>query len=160
MSIAGRIGRYLQSRGGQLVQKELEAKYGQQIGKVAKNGNKAFQRKAGNITTTTGLTWDNKVIAQVENTNDVVSGMTKKIRRNSDGDIVEVLHSGRATNFRNNVTENLETGEVKSKVLNVGNKDGKFQYQVTTTEIDRSGKVTSSVKDVKIKEKNSSIEKG
>jgi len=158
MSITGRIGSYLQSRGAQLVQKELEAKYGQQIGKVAKNGSRTFRRKVGNTTVTTGLNWDNKVIAEVTKEGDTIGGTTKKIRFNSDGDMVAVSHSRRATNFRNNVTENLETGEVKSKVLGTGVKDGKSQYQVTTTKIDKSGKVTSSVKDVKIKEKNNPIE--
>ena len=157
MSITGRVGRYLQSRGGQLVQKELEAKYGQQIGKVAKNGSKAFQRKVGNTTITTGLTCDNKVIAEVKNTDNIAGGITKKIRRNSDGDIVEVSYSKRATDFRNNVTENLETGEVKSKVLGIGVKDNHFEYQVKTTGIDKYGKVTSSTRGVKIKGKNSPI---
>ena len=158
MSITGRIGSYLQSRGGQLVQKELEAKYGQQIGKVAKNGSRTFRREVGNTTVTTGLNWDNKVIAEVPKEGDTIGGTTKKIRFNSDGDMVEVSHSRRATNFRNNVTENLETGEVKSKVFDIGAKDGHHQYQVTTTEIDKSGKVTSSARDVKIKGKNSPIE--
>ncbi len=158
MSITSRIGRYLESSGKQLVQKELEAQYGQQIGKVAKNGSRAFQRQVGNTTVITGLNWDNKVIAEVTKKEDTIGGTTKKIRFNSDGDMVAVSHSRRATNFRNNVTENIETGEVKSKVLDIGAKDGKPQYQVTTTKINKSGKVTSSVKDVKIKGKNNPIE--
>ena len=157
MSITGRIGSYLQSRGGQLVQKELEAKYGQQIGKVAKNGSRTFQRRLGNTTVTTGLNWNNKVIAEVTKEGDTLGGTTKKIKFNSDGDVIEVSHSRRATNVRNNVTENLETGQVKSKRFDIGAKDGHHQYQITTTGLDKSGKVTSSTSDVKIKGKNSPI---
>ena len=158
MSITSRISSAFRSYGEKQTLKELEAKYGQQIGKVAKNGNKTFQKKAANVTTTTGLTWDNKVIAEVENTNNVVSGISKKIKRNSDGDIVEVSHSRRATNYRNNVSENIETGEVKSKVLTYGTRDGHPQHQVTTTTIDKSGKITSDIKDVKINGKNYATE--
>ena len=158
MSISNRIGVFLQNRGGKLVQKELEKQYGQQIGRVASNGSKAFQRKVGNKTVTTGLSWDNKVIAEITKKGDKISGTTKKIKFNKDGDIVEISHSRRATNCRNNISENLETGEVKSKVLTYGYKDGHPQHQVTTTVIDRSGKVTSSTTDVKLNGKNYATE--
>ena len=158
MSISNRIGGFLQNRGNKIVQKGLEKQYGQQIGKVANNGSKAFQRKVGDTTVTTGLSWDNKVIAEVTKKGNKISGTTKKIRFNKDGDIVEVSHSRRATDYRNNVSEKLETGEVKSKVLDYGAKDGHPQHQVTTTIIDKSGKVTSSTTDVKLNGKNYATE--
>ena len=158
MSLTSRIGGFLQTRGENIIKKELEAKYGQQVGKVANNGSKTFQKKVGDTVITTGLTWDNKVISTVTHKGDNIQGITKKIRYNRDGDIVEVSHSRRATNFRNNVSENLETGEVKSKVLTYGTTDGHPQHQVTTTVIDSHGKESSSVRDVKIKGKNYATE--
>ena len=90
MTISGRIGSFLQTRGENIIKKELEAKYGQQIGKTAINGNKTFQKKVGDVTATTGLTWDNKVISKVTHQGGNIKGTTKKIRYNRDGDIVEV----------------------------------------------------------------------
>ena len=158
MSFFGRVGGFLQSRGENLVIKELESKYGFQIGKVANNGNKTFIKQVRNGTTTTGLTWDNKVISEVTHRGDNIKGTTKKIKYNRDGDIVEVSHSRRATNYRNNVTENLETGEVKSNVLTYGEADGHLQHQVTTRVIDSHGKINSFVRDVKINGKNYATE--
>ena len=157
MSISRRIGGILQNRGTALIEKELEAMYGERIGQVANNGNKAFQRTVGKTTTTTGLTWDNKVIAEVKTTNHApYASETRKIIRNKDGDIVEVSLSKRATNVRKNVRTNLETGEVESKILDTTGDN--FQYQVTTTNLDKNGKVSSSVKDVKVKGKNSPLD--
>lgn len=158
MSITGYIGKCIQKSGESLIQRELEATYGQQIGKVAKNGSKTFQRKKGNTTITTGLTRNNKVISEVTHKDEVIKGTTKKIKYNSDGDIVEVSHSRKATNYRNNVSENLETGEIKSKVLTYGSVDGHPQHQVTTTVVDSHGKVTSSTNNVKINGKNYATE--
>ena len=110
MSISGRIGGMLENCGKNFVKRELEAKYGQQIGKIANNGNKVYQKKVKNGTITTGLTWDNKVISKVTRQGDNIKGTTKKIRYNRDGDIIEVSRSTRATNYRGSVGENLETG--------------------------------------------------
>ena len=158
MSISGRIGGMLESCGKNIAKRELEAKYGQQIGKIANNGNKVYQKKVKNGTITTGLTWDNKVIAEVRHQGDNIEGTTKKIRYNRDGDIIEVSRSRRATNYRNSVSENLETGEVKSKVLSYGVTDNHPQHQVKTTVIDSDGKVKTTTKDVKINGKNYATE--
>lgn len=153
------IGNVFQKTGSRMIQKDLEAKYGQQIGKVSRSGNKVFQRKVGDSTITTGLTWDNKVISEVIHTGDKIKGITKKIRYNEAGDIVEVSRSRRATDYRYNTSHNLETGELKSKILDYGFSNGHPQYQVNTTLIDAQGRTKSAVKDVKINGKNCLSEK-
>ena len=158
MSLINSIGLGLQNSGKKLIERQLEQQYGKQIGKVANNGAKAYQKIENGKTITTGLTWDNKVISEVTQTGDKIKGSLKKIRKNRDGDIVEVTHSKLATDYRKNVSQNLETGKVKAKVLAYGVKENHPQHQVTTTTIDSSGNVNSTVKDVKIKGKNYSAE--
>ena len=154
MSIINSIGLRLQNSGKKLIERQLEQQYGKQIGKVANNGAKAYQRIKDGKIITTGLTWDNKVIAEVRQKGDKIKGSITKTRKNRDGDIVEVTHSKLATNYRKNVSQNLETGKVKAKIFTLDIKENHPQYQVTTTTIDTSGKVNSTVKDVKIKGKN------
>ena len=158
MSLINSIGLGLQNSGKKIIERQLEQQYGKQIGKVANNGAKAYQKIENGKTITTGLTWDNKVISEVTQTGDKIKGSLKKIRKNRDGDIVEVTHSKLATNYRKNVSENLETGEVKAKVLGCAFKNGEPQFRVRTTTINPNGKVGNTVKDVKIKGKNSPLE--
>ena len=115
-----------------------------------------FRKKVGKQTITTGVRYNGKLIAQVTNEGDVISNTGKKIRYNSDGDIVEVAHSRTATNFRKNVKENLETGEVDIRKFDIG---PKREYVVEHTNIDKHGAITFKTTPVKVKGKSSPIEK-
>ena len=133
----------------------LEKLYGKQIGKTAENGNMTFQKKVGYKTVTTGIKWNDKKIAEVHHEGDTISGKTKKIAYNNDGDIVEVSYSRQSTNYRRNVNENLESGSVDCKTFD-GTPKG---FTVTHTNIDSKGKTTQTIKQVKIKGKSSPLEK-
>lgn len=135
---------------------KLEKKFGKQIGKIAPNGNMTFQKKVNGTQVTTGVRYNGKPIAQVTNNGDIIRGMGKKVRYNDDGDIVEVAHIRRATNYRKNVRENLDTGEVNSRTLHVNQKN---EYVVDHTVIDKHGAVVSETTPVKIKGESSPVRK-
>ncbi len=132
----------------------LERKFGKQIGKTANNGNMTFQKQVGNQTVTTGARYNGNIIAQVSENTGNIKGFGKKIRYNDDGDIVEVAHFRRATNFRKTVKENLDTGEVNIKTLRT---NPNTEYIVEHTNIDIYGANTSKTTPVKIKGKSSPI---
>ena len=154
--ITAKVGSFLHARSERFLVKALESKYGKQIGKTAKNGNMTFKKQKGNKWELTGTRWNGTVIAQVKGEGDVLSGTAKRIVKNSDGDIVEVSHVRQATNYRKNVRENLETGEVDSRTLRVNPQN---QYVVEHIKIDKHGAVTSTTTPVKIKGKSSPLDK-
>ena len=84
MSIINRIGLGLQNSGKKLIEHQLEQEYGKRIGKVANNGAKAYQRIKDGEIITTGLTWDNKVIAEVRQKGDKIKGSITKTRKNRE----------------------------------------------------------------------------
>ena len=134
---------------------ELEKLYGKQIGKTAENGNMTFQKKIDGKTVTTGVKWNDKKIAEVHHEGDVISGKSKKLSYNNDGDIVEVSYSRQATNYRRNVKENLETGEVDIRTFDATPQT----FTVTHSNIDSRGKITQTAKNVKVKGKSSPLDK-
>lgn len=159
MNFGINLGKKVISYGERMAVSELEKMYGKQIGKTAPNGNRTFQRIVNGEKITTGVDRDFREIAQVKHKGDKIKGSTVKIKKNADGDIVEVTHSRSATNFRKTTTENLETGEVKSKVFDIEPVEGKYKYTVTSTNIDKSGNITQETKNVKVKGKESPLDK-
>lgn len=158
MNFGINLGKKFIGYGERLAVSELEKMYGKQIGRTAPNGNRTFQKVVDGKKIRTGVDRDFREIAQVTREGDRIKGSTVKIKKNADGDIVEVSHSRSATNFRKTTTENLETGEVKSKVLDIEPVEGKYKYTVTSTNIDRSGNVTQETKNVRVNGKESPLE--
>ena len=154
MNFGINLGKKVISYGERMAVRELERMYGKQIGKTAPNGGRTFQKVVDGKVVTTGVDKNFREIAQVTRKGDKIKGTSVKVKKNADGDIVEVSHSRMATNFRNNVRENLQTGEVDSKVYDIR---PDLKYTVTSTNIDRSGNVTQKTKNVKVKGKESPL---
>jgi len=154
MNFGINLGKKIIGYGERMAVRELEQIYGKQIGKTAPNGNRAFQKIVGDVKITTGVDREFKEIAQVTSKGDKIRGSSVKIRKNADGDIVEVTHSRMATNFRKTTTENLETGEVTTTVLD----STPEKYFVKKSHMDISGNITQETKNVKVKGKESPLD--
>ena len=105
MNLAIRFGRKCIEYGESRVVKGLEKKYGKQTCRTAQNGVRGFQRTVNGETITTCVDSNFNVTAVVKHKGDKIKSSTVKIKKNADGDTVEVTHSRSATNFSKTTTE-------------------------------------------------------
>ncbi len=112
-----KLGNFFVKQGENMIKKSLEAEFGKQIGKTAKNGQMAFRRAFRNGTDViTGCDRKGNVIAVVErNLDDLNHGFIRKSVYNNNGDMVKVYNSRIATNFYDNRSYDLNTGHFTRK---------------------------------------------
>lgn len=120
MSFINSIGKKLVSGGETLLIKDYVNRYGKQIGKVSRNGHKAFSRFEGNKEIITGLDREGNVISKI--TRDI-SGVHNNIgegtihtERFRDGVLTSTTDARLATNYRDILTH-YSDGSVLRKTL-------------------------------------------
>lgn len=120
MSFINSLGKKLVSGGETLLMKDYVKQYGKQIGKVSRNGQRAFSRFEGNKEIITGLDREGNVISKI--TRDI-SGVHNNVgegtihtERFRDGILISTTDARLATNYRDILTH-YSDGSVLRKTL-------------------------------------------
>lgn len=122
-----KIGKSLISKGENILMKRYVKQYGQQIGRVSKNGHKAFSKLEDGKEVVTGLDSNGNVISKI--TKDILWGIDKVIsgtshcERFKDGVLTSVSDTRLATNFRDVFTRFADSSATRKRLtLNVHNR--------------------------------------
>jgi len=116
-----KLGQALVSRGENILMKQYSKQYGHQIGKISKNGHKAFFKFDKGKEVITGLDRQGNVISKI--TRDIadvkgnVGSGTIHTERFRDGKLFSVTDVRLATNFRDIFTRYADSSAVRKRLL-------------------------------------------